>query len=104
MAPDGRHYSFVSNESGRYEVYVAAIGNAAKTTVSANGGLAPRWSADGRELYYLSAGRRLMSVPVRTTPSWEVGTPVTLFQIGGRRWTDYDASPDGPRFLAAIGS
>jgi len=101
FAPDGQHYSFISNESGRYEVYVARVGEDTKTMVSAGGGSSGRWNADGRELYYLSPDERLMTVPVRTGAALTFGTPVTLFGIGSRRWIDFDVAQDG-RFLALI--
>jgi hypothetical protein len=72
-------------------VYVAPVPpTGGKTLVSAGistgkdaeGGA--RWSRDGRELFYVSADRRLMSVAVRTTPMLEVGTPVSLFTFQGR--------------------
>ena len=102
FAPDGQHYSFDSNESGRYEVYVARVGEDAKTMVSAGGGSSGRWNADGRELYYLSRDGRLMAVPVRTGAALTFGTPVTLFGMGSRRWIDFDVAQDGLRFLALV--
>ena len=106
---DGRSMSFTSDESGRFEVYVAPIPpTGGKTLVSAGistgielqGGA--RWSRDGRELFYVSADRRLMAVPVRTTPTLEVGTPVPLFTLQGRAWSDFAVSGDGKRFLAVV--
>ena len=102
FSPDGRHYSFTSNESGRNEVYVAAIASGAKTIVSSNGGTRARWRADGRALYYLSPDRRLMSVAIGTASPLTVGTPATLFAIAGRGWGDFDVSRDDQRFLAVI--
>jgi eukaryotic-like serine/threonine-protein kinase len=109
FSPDGRSMSFTSDESGRAEVYVAPVPpTGGKTLVSAGistgtdaeGGA--RWSRDGRELFYVSADRRLMSVAVRTTPLLEVGTPVPLFTFQGRGWLDFAVSTDGKRFLAVV--
>ena len=61
-----------------------------------------RWSRDGRELFYMSADRRLMTVPIRTTPMIEVGTPVPLFTFPERAWSDFAVSADGKRFLAVV--
>ena len=36
-----------------------------KQRVSIRGGLEPQWRADGKELFYLSTDRNLMSVAVR---------------------------------------
>ncbi|MEP6783511.1 MAG: hypothetical protein ABI983_07565, partial [Acidobacteriota bacterium] len=102
FSPDGRHYSFVSNESGRNEVYVAALDGGAKIPVSAGGGYQPRWSGDGRTLFYISYDHRLMAAPVRSGEAFDIGKPTTLFEIAGRDWVDYDVSRDGLRFLALI--
>ena len=102
FAPDGRHYSFTSNESGRNEVYVAALGSGSKTTVSSNGGVRARWSADGRTLYYQSSDRRLVAVPITIASTLGIGTPATLFAISGSNWVDFDVTRDDQRFLAVI--
>jgi Tol biopolymer transport system component len=104
LSPDGRFFAFVSNESGRNEVYVSAFPpRGLKTPASTAGGTIPRWSRDGRELYFLSSDRRLMKVDVRTAPVLAVGTAETLFPLAGQRiWKDYDVAPDGARFLAVV--
>ena len=68
-----------------------------------------RWSRDGRELFYLSADRRLISVPIRTTPSLQLGSPTELFALKeawqtafGSQDGCFDVSPDGQRFLAVV--
>ncbi len=72
-------------------------------TISGGGGSSPRWSRNGRELFYVSLDNRLMVVPVRTTPSLSVGTPMTLFTIDEHKsWYDFDVSVDGRRFLAIV--
>ena len=103
FSPDGRLVAYTSNESGRFEVYVETIPPSdRKWPVSANGGYEPRWRGDGRELYYLSEDRKLMSVAVGAGPSF--GPPTVLFQtrvpadISGNR-THYVPSRDGRRFL-----
>jgi Tol biopolymer transport system component len=109
FSPDGHAIAFMSDESGRFEVYVAPYPTTGgKTPVSA--GITTgnefqqgaRWSGDGRTLYYVSADRRLMAVPVRTTPRLEVGTPAPLFPLPGRAWDDFAVSADGKRFLAVV--
>jgi len=113
FSPDGRHIAFQSNESGRYEVYVAPFPNSAvKTRVSKGGGSLPRWSRDGRELFFISADRHMMSVPVSAGASIALGSPAPLFEIASGNalgdlgpdnvWTDFDPSPDGKRFLAVV--
>jgi serine/threonine protein kinase/Tol biopolymer transport system component len=109
FSPDGKAIAFTSNESGRLEVYVAPFPTTgAKIPVSAGiyagvdqqGGA--RWSHDGRELFYVSADRRLMTVPVRTTPTLELGSASALFALPERAWEDFATSPDGKRFLAVV--
>jgi hypothetical protein len=63
----------------------------------------PRWSRDGGELFFVAGDRRLTAVAVRTTPSLELGKPMPLFVLPGRRvWKDYDVAADGGRFLAIV--
>jgi Tol biopolymer transport system component len=103
FSPDGRFVAFGSDDSGRYEVYVAPFPTGAKVRVSAAGGGSARWSRDGGELFYLSSDGRLVAVPVRTRPSLELGTPVSLFMAGEMaKRGDFDVSPDGKRFIAVV--
>jgi Tol biopolymer transport system component len=105
FSPDGRFVAYTSDESGsgRYDVYVAPFPTGAKVPVStAEGGRMPRWGRDGRELVYLSSDRRLFTVPVRTRPSLELGTPAALFTTGAMEWSDFDVAPDGRRFIAIM--
>jgi hypothetical protein len=52
---------------------------------------------------YLSSDRRVVAVPVRTTPGLVLGTPTTLFSIDANvEWRYFDVTPDGRRFLASI--
>jgi len=102
FAPDGDHYSFTSNESGRAEVYVSRLSGGGKVMVSNGGGSDARWSRDGREIVYVSSDSRMMAVAVRTTPAVELGKPVALFANASKPWISYDLSPDGKRFLVII--
>lgn len=102
FSPDGRAAAFLSDESGRYEVYVAPVpAMAPRLLVSAGGGMAPRWNPAGRELIYLSSDGRVVAAPVRTTPSLTLGAPTTLFTVPATEsWLDFVMSPDGRRFLS----
>ena len=101
MSPDGQWVAFVSSESGASEVYVMPLsGSAGRTRVSIEGGIGPRWSKDGRELFFWGnpEGRTtLMSAAVRFTPSFSVEKPVILFE--GRSGSTWGPAPDGQRFL-----
>ena len=72
--------------------------------ISTDGGAQPRWRSDGKELFYLSADRKVMSVPVKTVPAFAPGTPVPLFASTiPRSLTEiqYDVTADGKRFLVS---
>jgi Tol biopolymer transport system component/predicted Ser/Thr protein kinase len=106
FSPDGQWIAYSSDESGRLQVYVQPFGKAgAREQISPAGGSQPMWRRDGRELFYLSADRRLMAVDVRSgAATFDFGTPRPLFQmrisdVPARNY--YQVSPDGQRFLVA---
>jgi len=102
FSPDGRWIAYVSNESGRDEVFVQAFPlTSEKVRISIGGGSDPAWRKDGTELFYLAADRNLMVVPVRASgAALEAGTPKALFSIPGNRpLRTYAPSGDGRRFL-----
>jgi hypothetical protein len=85
-------------------------GPATKWPVSSTGGTQIRWRRDGRELFYVAADGKLMSVPIRVgpNPEPEIGTPAALFvpPLGGavQQGDDriqYMVGADGRRFLVA---
>jgi Tol biopolymer transport system component len=104
FSPDGRLFAFVSNESGRNEVYVSTYPpSGLKTPASVTGGTVPRWSRNGKELFFLAADRQLMAVSVQASATLALGQPTPLFALPGRRiWKDFDVAPDGKRFLAIV--
>ena len=54
-----------------------------KWNVSTNGGIAPQWSADGRELYFIAPDGKLMAAPVAASGrTFDAGAPKTLFATG----------------------
>jgi hypothetical protein len=103
FSPDGRWFAYSSTESGKPEVYVQSFPPAGgKWQVSTNGGAQPQWRRDGKELFYVAPDRKLMAVDVRLGSSFEMGTPVALFQTQVSGFTSpnrYAASADGQRFL-----
>ena len=110
FSPDGHWVSYVSNESGTREVYIQPfpMGSAGKWVVSNGGGSQPRWSHDGKELFYFTPDETLMAVDVNTSNGTiQLGIAKPLFHapvLGGTggapgsawRW---DISADGKRFL-----
>ena len=82
LSPDGRWVAYQTNESGRFEVVVQPFPDAGgKWQVSTAGGVAPRWRADGKELYFLAPDATMMAVPVTAAgTSFAAGTPTALFR------------------------
>jgi Tol biopolymer transport system component len=105
LAPNGRWMAYVSNESGRDEVYVRPFPlSSGKWQISTAGGTEPRWRRDGQELFYLAADQRLMAVPVQSSSRLEHGVPRMLFEarmIQDKTW-GYDVTPDGQRFVVGL--
>jgi predicted Ser/Thr protein kinase len=109
FSPDGRWMSYTSDESGQEQVNVQPIPpSGAKWQVSTAGGSRARWRRDGKELFYIAVDRKLMAVPVKTTPSFEAGSPQELFPEAPLIGTNtsgqfyYTPSKDGQRFLMDV--
>jgi Tol biopolymer transport system component len=102
FSPDGRWVAYRSNDTGHFEIYVAPFpGPGGRWQISTDGGNAPRWSRDGKELFYIGPGNMLMAAAVKLEETRVEKGPVTkLFQVRGvtPRYF-YDVSPDGERFL-----
>jgi eukaryotic-like serine/threonine-protein kinase len=106
VSPNGRYVAYMSDESGRFEIYVTTFPEpAARWQVSQNGGREPRWERDGKELFFFAPDNRLMVAEVKTASgSFEIGAIRPLFQsrqmgISFR----YDVAKDGQRFLVNAG-
>jgi hypothetical protein len=104
LSPDGQWLAYVSDASGRNEVYVQSFpGGGGKRKVSTGGGNSPRWRRDGRELFYYAGDGKLMATPVRSGESFEVGAPVSLFEFRAGNvllnGTPYAVTADGQCFL-----
>jgi hypothetical protein len=74
--------------------------------VSSNGGVQPRWNANGKELFYFSPDRKFMAVDIKTEPSFEAGAPHVLFEsplfLPSQTLFRYDVTADGKRFLIIL--
>ena len=102
FSPDGRWLAYVSDESGRSEVYVQSFpGPGGKYSISINGGSEPVWAKSGRELFFRD-GDRMMVTEISTEPSFTASKPRILF-VGAffrsNSRINYDVSPDGNRFV-----
>ena len=106
LSPDGRWLAYVSNESGRPEIYVTPFPQAkGKWQVSSTGATTPRWRRDGRELFFCRTDGILMAAEVTAEKdSFAVGS---IKQLSERRVfqtfysATYDVFPDGQRFIMA---
>jgi Tol biopolymer transport system component len=102
LSPNGGWLAFVSNRTGRDEIWVQGYPDGVAVRVSTNGGIEPKWSADGRELYYLQ-GNAMMAVAVESEGEFSFEAPEQLFAgsyltISGPFGSSYDVARDG-RFL-----
>ena len=102
FSPDGRWIAYISNESGRNEVYVQAYpGHAGKLQISSDGGEEPVWSHDGRELFYRNT-TKMMAAEIVTGPALKASKPRLLFdgRYENLSWEpNYDVSADAQKFL-----
>jgi serine/threonine-protein kinase len=105
LSPDGKWMAFESDLSGRKEIYVRPFPDtsASQFALSTSGGIKPRWSPTGREIFYLSPDNKLIAVPVDTSKGFTSSKPVPLFDTrsyyDGAVGRNYDVSLDGKRFL-----
>jgi Tol biopolymer transport system component len=110
FSPDGKWIAYVSDESGREEIYVRrSDGSGQKSQISVKGGIQPVWAKDGRELFFRT-DREFFGVKINLSDAVSAGKPEVLFSrafqqdISGEiyNWeADYDVSRSGDRFLFA---
>jgi serine/threonine-protein kinase len=103
FSPDGKWIAYVSDDTGRFEIYVRPFpGPGEKIPISTEGGNEPVWPRNGRQLFYRQ-GDSMMAVDIELKPPFSVGKPRKLFEKPYERsvalWPDFDASPDGQRLL-----
>ena len=105
FSPDGKFVAYISQDQGRAEVFVQpfpASGN--RWQISNNGGRAPAWRGDGKEIFFVSIDNKLVSVDVKTGNGFEVGIPKPLFDLMPLRavsfsYVNFAPSLDGQKFL-----
>ena len=101
FSPDGRFVVYRSDKSGRNEIYVRTFPDGENDwQVSTNGGVQPRWSHNGKELFYVE-GDTLVAAAFSTRPTFTTGATTPLFQHAwfGSGHRNYDVSADGRRFV-----
>jgi serine/threonine protein kinase/Tol biopolymer transport system component len=103
---DGRWLAYESDESGQWQVYAISFPAAdEKRQISTNGGTAPEWRSDGRELYYVAPDGKLMAVDINEGVTLSSGVPRALFDTSLRTSqsflgaSGFAVTPDGRRFL-----
>ena len=105
FSPDGKWIAYVSNATGRPEVFVRPFGKDAEPIqISTSGGGAPDWHTGGHELFFVNQENRLMSVPLTITiGGFRGGTPVPLFQINSRLKSAVQLRTSDDRSYASVG-
>jgi Tol biopolymer transport system component len=107
FSPDGKFFSYTSNESGKEEAYVRPFDAQTGTSpggqwiISKGGGVSPHWRGDGKEMFYMSLDGGVMAVDIDRKSGFQPGTPKQLFKLPGevRFW---DTTPDGQKFLIPV--
>ncbi len=98
LTRDDRFLAYASEQSGRFEIYVRALGGGSGTwQISKEGGLYPHWRADGRELFYFSRPDTVMVVDVEPGPAPRFSAPREMFR---HPMENFDVTPDGQRIVA----
>jgi serine/threonine-protein kinase len=110
LSPDGEWLAYVSDRSGRLEIYAGPLrGEGDLIQVSLSGGIEPVWSRDGTELFYrtgASSGSEMVVAAIRTDPRLEVISRRSLFSSADMATAtphaNYDVSPDGQAFAMVL--
>jgi Tol biopolymer transport system component len=106
FSPNAKYLSYMSQESGRNEIYIRQLGESGKWQISNNGGEEAQWRADGKELFYRNRDFEIIAIPINTEGEFSVGTPVKLFQkrtvTAGFKRLRFVVTGDGQRFLLNV--
>ena len=110
LSPDGRWMAYTSAATGRPEVWVATFPDVreARYKISEGGGTEPRWSPDGRELFYRDGNDDMVVVEVVDGEDLDFTAPHRLFSASSYRpqryYFGYDIMPDGEEFVMIRGT
>jgi len=107
ISPNDKWISYMSNESGKYQVYVSPFNGGSKWQVSVNGGAQSWWIDNGKKLYFNSLGNEVMGVDVTERGNiLTFSKPYTVLDYGkaGQDISVYDIDDAGNQFLAGVSS
>ncbi len=105
ISSNGKYIVYGSSETGTLEAYVRTYPDLkGKWQISVNGGIGPLWSPAGDEIFFVNTVGKMMSVSVKTNPSFSAEKPKELFDVSQMYFpnipiNNYDISPDGKRFI-----
>ncbi len=105
VSPDGRYFLYYTNETGTFEIFVRSFPELkGKWQISVNGGVSPRWSHDGKFIYFINPLGKMMAAKVRTQPTFSAEQPqdlvdVTQMYFPNNPVNNFDVTPDGKRFV-----
>jgi eukaryotic-like serine/threonine-protein kinase len=107
FSPDGRWMTYISNESGGFQVYVRAFPDkGGKWQISNNGGMYPVWSRNGRELFFRTEDNQIMVASYTVKGDSFVADKPRVWsekKIGNvGLLANYDLAPDGKRIVALM--
>jgi len=106
FSPDDRWIAYNSDTSGRFEVYVRSFSSlGGQVQISRNGGWAPRWRRDGKELFFLALDGTMMAAEITVAKELRAGVPQALFPTTLLKTTarhTYAVTNDGKRFLLTV--
>ncbi len=100
LSPNGRLLAYVSDETGRSEVYVRQFPQGdTKWQISGTGGAEPRWAPSGRELFYRNGANEMVAAEVLSDSTWVPGEQQVLLPWGSLDNDRWVVAPGGERFL-----
>ncbi len=110
FSPDGKFVALTVLLSSGPEIFVVPFaGGNGMWQVSTDGGHWPRWSRDGKQLYYVNMHNTMNSIEIHEKgDGLEIAHPVPLFtfrpspRVYRLGLINYDVSPDGKRFLLVV--
>jgi Tol biopolymer transport system component/predicted Ser/Thr protein kinase len=106
FSPDDRWVAYNSDASGRFEVYVRSFpGPGGQFQISRNGGWAPKWRGDGKEIFFLALDGTMMAADITPGKELQAGVPHALFPTQLLKGSDrhsYAVTKDGKRFLLRV--